>query len=186
MPERDRSVSPVIGEVLLVAIVIILASAIAVFVLGFSDSATDAAPTVGQSTGDFVAGNATTEQVVAIKHEGGDAVDVTELEILVDATADCDAEARLVDLPSDGGVDNTIVAANIEGEDDLIDQSLGQASALIGTADAENTFAAGNEIEFRIPVAGCDFRLSDNDSVTIQVIHVPSNSVIIDERLTTD
>lgn len=184
MTDTDRSVAPVIGEILLVAIVVILASVLAVYALGFTDSATDPAPTIGQSTGELVAGNDTTEQVVTIKHQGGDAVDVSELEIIVDATADCDAEARLVDLPSDGGLDETIVAANIEGEDDLIDQSPGLAGPLIGTAGSENTFVAGTKIEFRIPVMGCDFRLSDNDTVTIQVIHVPSNTILIDERLT--
>lgn len=184
MTHRDRSVAPVIGTILLVAIVVILASAIAVFALGFSEGASDPGPAIGQSTSEFVAGGDNTEQVVTIQHEGGDAVDVSELEIIVDATADCDAEARLVDLPSDGGLDNTIVAENIEGDDDLIDQSTGQASALIGTADSENTFTAGTTIEFRIPVMGCDFRLADNDSVTVKVIHVPTNSVLIDERLT--
>lgn len=184
VPGADRSVAPVIGTILMVAIVVILASVIGVFVLGFSESATDPAPTIGQSTGELSAGGATTDQVVTIKHEAGDPVNVSELEIIVDATADCNAEARLVDLPSDGGVDNTIVPANIEGEDDLIDESPGQAGALIGTAGSENRFAAGTEIEFRIPVAGCDFRLSGNDSVTIQVIHVPSNSILIDEHLT--
>jgi FlaG/FlaF family flagellin (archaellin) len=50
----SRAVSSVIGNILLVATVVILAATISVFALGFTEETTDAGPVVGQSSGELV------------------------------------------------------------------------------------------------------------------------------------
>jgi len=56
MNRQDRAVTPVISTILMVAIVVILAAVISTFVLGFTENFSDPAPTVGDTTGEFVPG----------------------------------------------------------------------------------------------------------------------------------
>jgi len=75
--QNKRGVSPVIGVILMVAITVILAAVIAVFVLGVGDSINDPAPNA-----DFDTEYNTTGENVTITHNGGETVDVARLSVL--------------------------------------------------------------------------------------------------------
>lgn len=180
VPTSTRGVTPVVSNVLLVAIVVILAAVVSVFALGVSEDVRDPGPAISESSGEFVAGGDRTDQVVRLSHVAGEDVPVESIEIVIRAP-DCDTEARLVDLPSTGDA-NTIDDANIEGDDSLIDTRNGEAGELIGSA-TNNVFTAGETIEFRVAVEGCDFGEAGNDSLTVMVVHTPSDSILIKKEL---
>jgi flagellin-like protein len=86
MAERSRGVSPVISVILLVAVVVILAGTLSVFVLGLGESVSDAGPTVEfrieyNYFGDGVEKN----DSVRITHIAGDKLDREQLEIMIDS-----------------------------------------------------------------------------------------------------
>ncbi|WP_324663680.1 type IV pilin N-terminal domain-containing protein [Haloarcula sediminis] len=180
VPTSERGVTPVVSNLLLVAIVVILAAVVSVFALGVAEDTNEAGPVVSESSGEFVAGGNRTDQVVRISHVAGDDVPVESIEIVVRAP-DCDTEARLVDLPSSGD-DNTIDSSHIEGDTSLIDKGPGQAGDLIGS-ETNNVFTAGETIEFRVAIGGCDFRVAGNDSLTVLVVHTRSDSILIEKEL---
>jgi flagellin-like protein len=191
MAQQDRAVTPVISTILMVAIVVILAVVISTFALGFAENFSDPAPTVGDTTGEFVPG--VDEQIVRITHIAGDNVPVEQIEIIVRASGlgdDFPLEARLVNLPSDGFRD-TIDDNNIRG-DTFIDGSQG----LFGTdppqiiiAEDPDTWSAGRIIVFGINV-DADFRDppvdADNEADTLEVVivHTPSNSILSEHTFT--
>jgi len=84
MGDNSRAVSPVISVILLVAVVVILAGTISVFVLGLGESVSDTGPTVDfkieySDFGDGVAKNDT----VRITHIAGDKLKREQLEITI-------------------------------------------------------------------------------------------------------
>ena len=75
--ETDRAVSPVIGVILMVAITVILAAVIGVFVLGLGDELGDgAAPTATIGFGD-----GTSEYNLTIEHRSGDTITLSDSEV---------------------------------------------------------------------------------------------------------
>ena len=75
----ERAVSPVIGVILMVAITVILAAVIGVFVMGLGDELGDSgAPTV---TLGFDAGD--DDYQVDISHQSGDSLDTEDLSVIV-------------------------------------------------------------------------------------------------------
>ena len=184
---ENRSVSPVISVILMVAIVVILAAVLSAFVLDSTESLDDPAPNVGDTTGEFVPG--ADEQVVRVTHVAGDDVPVEEIEIIVRASGpgdDLPLEARLVDLPSDG-FGTKIDDANIEG-DDFLDQGTDTDDQIIVVEDS-NIWEAGDTIQFVIAV-DADFRDPpvdpDNEADTLEVVivHTPSNSILSEHTFT--
>jgi flagellin-like protein len=192
MNRQDRAVAPVISTVLMVAIVVILAAVISTFALGFAENFSDPAPTVGDTTGEFVPG--ADEQIVRITHVAGDNVPVEEIEIIVRASGpgdDLPLEARLVDLPGD---DTTIDDKNLEGNTGLIDTS--SAVQIIQEEDS-NIWQSGNTILFEINVGGggnvgADFRDpselengdGEADELEVVIVHTPSNSILSEHTFT--
>ena len=80
---QDRAVSPVIGVILMVAITVILAAVIGVFVLGLGDELGDgAAPQATLSLNDGVNNSYNFE----MQHRSGDQLDLNDISILVDGT----------------------------------------------------------------------------------------------------
>ena len=75
----DRAVSPVVGVALLIAMTVILAAVIGAVVLGIGVGPADAP----QATLSF--SESGTDDLV-LKHEGGDALDASEVTIIVDGT----------------------------------------------------------------------------------------------------
>ncbi|WP_338739643.1 type IV pilin [Haloplanus salilacus] len=171
----SRAVSPVIASVLLVAVVVILAATISVFVLGVADETNQPGPMVGQSTGELVYNRpGSNDQIVRITHVAGDRLDVTNLEIAVDATDACGKRSRIVNLPT-----TTLGSANYNG-DDIFDYYSPDGGQLDTSADG--TWRAGETATFRLASTECE--LGDGDSVTVRVVHTPTESVVIKETLT--
>jgi len=183
----DRAVAPVISTILLVAIAVILAATISVFVLGFGEEVEETAPVVGQSSGEFVGDiSGSNDQIVRIRHVAGDSIDVSNMEIVVST---CGKTTRITNLPATRYTPTYIPFdenRNFEGDQDLISEGQpGQSwNAGVLHEDTDNTFKADAEFEFRINNApnGCD--LSPGDRVTVRVIHVPTNAVVIEQELT--
>ena len=80
---EDRAVSPVIGVILMVAITVILAAVIGAFVLGIGGDQ-NATPSASISL------DADTDDNVAITHNGGQTLDLTEFQLSIDGTIDVD------------------------------------------------------------------------------------------------
>lgn len=76
----DRAVSPVIGVILMVAITVVLAAVIGVFVLGLGDQVSNTAPSASLS---FDPGDSNN---VSVSHDGGDALDTGELTVFWNGT----------------------------------------------------------------------------------------------------
>lgn len=149
----------------MVAIVVILAATISVFVLDLTENVNDPAPTVGQASGEFIPG--ANDQEVQVLHVAGDSVKVENIEIVVRASGpNLNTKARLVNLPADG---SELDSSNIEGDKSLISKGVGEA----GPADPnqviiedyptdDNRWDAGETIQFEINVGGADFREPPN------------------------
>jgi flagellin-like protein len=180
--ERARAVAPVISTILMVAIAVVLAATISVFVLDLGESVEDPAPTVGQSTGTLVGGTDNDDQLVRITHVAGDNIAVEDMEIVVDAPACTPGKARLTNLPVESG---SFDSENIEYGASLIDESGDGATGVIEES-TQNTFESGEFFEFRLTSGACGgpgTGLQDGDTVTVRVVHTPSNAIIIDKRL---
>jgi flagellin-like protein len=177
---NSRGVAPVVSTVLMVAVVVVLAAVLSAFALGFGADVDDAAPIVGQSSGTFEAfEDGSDEQIVTIRHVAGDEVPVDEMEVAVSAAcSDGTKRGRLVDLPVDG---NSIDDENVEGTD-VFDKSPDQFwGGDLGALKAA-TFTAGEKIEFRLAKSKCE--VPDDGTVTVRVVHVPTNAVVIEQQLT--
>lgn len=79
--ESKRGVSEVLGEVLLVAIVVILASILGVQVMGMWNDANTVAPTASISIED--APDTYPDHAFVLRHQGGDALDPVSLKIVI-------------------------------------------------------------------------------------------------------
>lgn len=175
----DRAVAPVVSTILLVAIAVILAATVSVFVFDFGEAVEETAPVVGQSSGEFSAQSGNDGRIVTISHVAGDDIRVREMEVAVAATCSGRTQrGRLVSLPLEN---NKIEQSNINGTDIFDNRYETGYSWDLGALKSES-FTAGEKIEFRIPDGEC--RLTRGDTVTVRVIHVPTNAVVIEQELT--
>jgi flagellin-like protein len=186
-----RAVSSVIANVLLVAIVVILAATISVFALGFTEETTGSGPVVGQSSGELALQQGFSGGIVQISHIAGDPVAVSNIEIGVQA--ECDGgkkQGRIVNLPAEDGNDideDDDGRSQIEGDDIFSEKSLNTIADNVDIADGgalldNEQYTAGETIVFRIPDVDCT--LSPGAEITVRVAHTPTNSVVIKETLT--
>ncbi len=177
--DANRAVAPIISTILLVAIVVILAAVISVFVLDLGEQTTESGPAVSESSGTFEAfQSGSDEQIVRIRHVAGDTLDTENLEVVVDASDACGKTGRIVNLPLGSvGASNTINQGNVEG-DDIFDNSAGAVDH--GALDAE-TYTAGDVIRFRIAKGDCT--VQRDESLVVRVVHTPTNTVVIKKTL---
>ncbi|OYR43982.1 MULTISPECIES: type IV pilin [unclassified Halorubrum] len=180
----DRGVSSVISVILLVAIVVVLSGAIAIAALDVTTALREPAPRVAQSSGDFAPQDGTSGGIVTLTHIAGDPVAVSDTEIAV--RADCDKgvrSGRIVHLPAGAGnaireSDGQIAGANLFDERSL--KAVDNAVADVGDGGAllqGGRYAVGDTIMFRIPESKC--ALATGSDVSVQVIHRPSQTVVI-------
>lgn len=85
----DRAISPIIGVVLLVAIVVMIGAIAGVMLLGFSNELSDPAPLFAQesSVAIDIANGSITNQSLILAHRGGDTVPVDDLDVHLDTGA---------------------------------------------------------------------------------------------------
>lgn len=174
----SRGISSVVATILLVAVVVVLAATLSVFVFGVADDVDEAAPTVAQSSGGLVTQDGDSGGIVRLTHEGGDSLTASNLEIVVDAREACGKMGRLVNLPAEGGDPNP-TDEYVHG-DDVFDNSHNSVGGPIGEAGGE--WEAGETATFRLAKSECP--LESGDTITVHVVHTPTNSVVIEQTLT--
>jgi FlaG/FlaF family flagellin (archaellin) len=176
----------------MVAIVVILAATVSVFVLDVGEEINDPAPIVEDTTGAFELETDAfqSNQIVRITHLAGDNIPVEEMELLVRASGpDVDTQVRLVDLPAE---DWSIDSSNMQGDTTLIDSTSrtpGGAkiqNQVIVSGDS-NVWSAGDTIQFRIKTGVADFRAGetpDADTLEVVIVHTESNSILSENTFT--
>ena len=166
----DRGVSPVIGVILMVAITVILAAVIGTFVLGLGDSleqAPQATLNAEDASGDYISsvsdlGNESSNAFV-ISQDGGDAIPL--------------ADARVV-ISNESGSDSVTLEQGswvTEG----FNVSLNNQSI---SAQSQPELAVGDSLEIG-NTATESFLRSDN-TYRIRLIHLPSESILLDQEVT--
>jgi len=188
MGSESRGASPAVGIILMVAIVVIIAAVISVSSFGFLGNLRDPAPNIAAASGDLTTQSGNGGGIVLLTHKGGDSVRVADLEIGV--RAECKSgtkRGRIVNLPA--GSENAIRASDgqIEG-DNIFDESYlktidnGVDRVNDGGALLKNRYSASSTILFRIPKSKCE--LTPGSEVSVQVVHTPSQSVILRKQMT--
>ncbi len=184
----DRGVSPAIAVLLMAAVTIIIAAVIGAFVLGIGGQTEEPAPVVTaeldreEVTG--VGGITSGSERIELSHRAGDSVSLNEIRINTEArcfdnallTADT-KRGELINLPV-GGTDG-IQEENIQGENIFQEGGSGTEDPLSGSTDT--TWESGEALVYHINADKCD--VPDTGTVTVQVIHEPSNSIIIEDSL---
>ena len=184
-PLTERALSPVVGVVLLVGITLLLAATVSVTALGFTDELTGVAPTVAGSSGTYerytTGGGRYTEQVVRLTHEGGDTLTVSDVELVVDASDACGKTGRLVNLPASGD-DPRPTSRYVRG-DDIFDNSANSVEGPLGTGDIDDDgeWSAGETAQFRLATSDCP--LQPGETVTVRVVHTPTNAVLVEQSV---
>jgi len=180
--DSDRGVSPVIGVILMVAITVILAAVIGGFVLGLGDSLQQT-PQSQLQTGDAagqspvddseVSVGGDTVGILNINHRGGDALPDGEYRIRVRGPG-----GSWNDVHNGSDAKGSFYYA--DGPDDH------EANVTVDSDPAE--FGVGGTVTIEVnEVTGSD-AAGNNDVVfagdwDVQIIHVPSDSILLDETV---
>ena len=175
----DSAVSPVIGVILMVAITVILAAVIGTFVLGLGDSL-EQAPQSTINAGDASAGYLTAANfsndsgaAFDISQDGGDPLTMSDVEIVINNQTGSDT-ARL----SQGDWNSSNMVVTLDGTPlatDAADGELGVGSSLtISNTGSSNASLVSGERNF----------LTAENNYRIRLIHVPSDSVLVDQEVT--
>lgn len=188
MREGTRAVSPVVSTILMVAVAVVVGTLVITLAFGLGETVDDPGPVVGESTGELTAGSDRDTKIVTVRHVAGDAIEAENMAIEIDATDACGQRARILNLPATQNVfgpklsDENVRASSIS--DSIVSGS--PVNALtdfeLGVLHAENdnTFRAGSFFEFRI-TNDCD--IEPGETITVRVVHTPSNAVVIEKRL---
>lgn len=119
----DRGISPVIGVILLVGMVVILAATIGVYVLGFSDQQPEVAPQIA-IVADYDTRTTPDGESLTLAVESGEVVERANLELIVtgakssggsDATLDMDPIQTQAPTQISAGVEFTLDATHFTG-----------------------------------------------------------------------
>jgi len=172
--DDDRGVSPVIGVILMVAITVILAAVIGTFVLGLGDSlqqAPQATLNAEDASVDYQ-NNTSGTAAFEISQDGGDAIPLGDTRVVIEATEGSGSatfeQGDWTDRGSAGGTLNMTMGdgSTIDGQE----LSVGSSLRVVNAPDAATS---GNETFL---IAGNEYR--------IRLIHIPSESVILDQEVT--
>ena len=140
--DDERAVSPVIGVILMVAITVILAAVIGTFVLGLGDQV-ESAP---QASFDFQETEDGDDDVLEIRHRGGDTVNFENVEIRVngDAIEESDVEGDFNPDSDQLSAGDTIeiIGGSFEDDEDSVDIVFisGDRQDIIGTFTTSDDF----------------------------------------------
>lgn len=179
-----RGVSPVVAVILLVAITVVLAGTIFVFVNGAAEGLRQPAPQVAQSNAEFLPQSGFVGGIVRVTHQGGDPVPVADIRILIDTSdvADCKTDrAEILNLPSTrSGLSNLGYGEEnlAAGDDSPISEGGSRAEWSAGALHANTgpNFIVGDSFEFRLTSSDCP--VAAGETVRVTVVHEPSEQVI--------
>lgn len=168
--------SPALATTLLVAVAVVAAAVTAGYAFDAVDDVSEPAPTVGDTAGELLADRAGSgDQILRLTHVAGDELPVSEVAVAVDARDACGKQSRIVDAPTD-----TLGPANFEGAD-IFDYYSPEAGVLEPGED-DNTWKAGTTIQFRLASTECE--ITPGETVSVRVVHVPSEAVAASTTLT--
>lgn len=168
---EDRGVSPVIGVILMVAITVILAAVIGTFVLGLGDQLEQAPQTtLNVEDGDDTSPVTTTngpQDILSINHNGGDELASGDYRIKITGPHDTSG-----DLVNETTATGTLTMENADTNSTEISLAGGDPGAFgVGdTLTVQAANATGGPVEY-------------NGEWTVQVIHIPSDSVMLNTDL---
>lgn len=170
---NTRSVAPVVGISLILAITLILALATTTFVLGLTEESPESTPLATTELDRTVEPDGDT--ILTLTHTGGDNVPVSDLELITTSqcfdTATFQQDTKtgsLVNLPASGG---SLSSNNIDGAQ--IFQEGGVKGPIV-TDGAVLT--AGDQLHFTIESDTCE--LPEGTNVDLRVRHIPSNTLL--------
>ncbi len=174
--DDERAVSPVIGVILMVAITVILAAVIGGFVLGLGDSLNQA-PQAQLDASDG-SGNGTAmesegaNEVLTISHGGGDPLPGDEYEIRVtNASGDTNTLYN-------GSVQTVQWSEDYDGDTGTedFDITLSSDPGEFGVSDSVS-------VTFEVSSADDNGGVDYNGEWEVQIVHSPSDSILLDETV---
>ncbi|MFB6120866.1 MAG: type IV pilin [Halobacteriaceae archaeon] len=168
--EDKTGVSPVIGVILMVAITVILAAVIGTFVLGLGQNVGNTAPTASisvQDAQDSTASGSAFDMFV-LSHNNGDSLAHDDIKVNIRSTA--------------GSVIATWESGSwSSGNTDLEIQVNGDTA----NWQSGDSFGVGDSMTIRdTNGTTADTQLSSGTDYVIEIIHVPSESTVVDQTVT--
>jgi flagellin-like protein len=151
----EEAVSPVIGVILMVAITVILAAVIAAFVFNMGGSLNQAPPTVSISAANNAADST---KDIKIVHSGGELLKGTEWKISV-----VDEGTTPLYVTSYAGDDFAV------GDQIIMASKSDPAFLSVNFTDESWKYAGGTDYDFDI-----------GSKYDVKIVHIPSNSLVID------
>ncbi|APW99200.1 type IV pilin [Halobiforma lacisalsi AJ5] len=180
---NHRGTSSVVGVVLLVAITVILAGSVGVFVFSLGGTPSEPGPVAG-ATADAtftLSGAASCDgEVVRLRHVAGDPVNVTDMEVTVRIRGG-EMEATLTNLPSE---DSSLDDDHVDGDTDVIDQSGCAGGVIVDSSDDPPRWNSGSVVEFRVNHGPSTTDLESGDEIEILVTDTDAGTVVASETLT--
>ena len=150
----EEAVSPVIGVILMVAITVILAAVIAAFVFGMGGNLSESPPSVSLTAS---SNSATTGADIIIKHTGGDTLTGSDYKVSVVAAGN---NTGYITSTSDD--DFSVGGQIIMENDETVYSATSYAFSATWKHDgAGDAFLTGNKYD-------------------VKVVHIPSNSMVLD------
>jgi flagellin-like protein len=162
----DRSISPVIGTVLMVGIVVVLAAFVSIAVFGIADEPGEQAPTVSLDTEFRAVSEVDPHWQLEVIHDGGDPVPSDELLVRFVDDSGSQAEVRYPERFDAGERFRTALWGKS-----------GRADTSTCLVDPESDHPDSDQLD--------GFKTADEfaTSVDVLVIHEPSNTVLSEERI---
>jgi FlaG/FlaF family flagellin (archaellin) len=178
---HTRGVTPTASTVLIIVTTLILAGGVSGLIIVTTGNINQPTPTVGETALSFNSSNSPT-QIVKIRHITGETVQMKNVEIRVSAP-DCNAHARLHNLPAGKQTKHTLPDKNIAGDPLISDGTTANYQGPIYAADADHSWNSGEVISFRINPSTCNFEKQGVSALAITFIHTPSNSIFVEKEI---
>jgi flagellin-like protein len=164
MHRADRAVSSVIGNILLVAVAVVLAAVLGTFALGMGEDISQTGPRatleVSDASGDVDATTYQADEFVDIAHDGGDALQVSEITIKIRTASGNEPIAEW------NGTAWEAPATNVEKVE-------------FTTVDANSVFSVGDRMALDIKDNGGSLA----GEYTVQIVHPASGSILHSETV---
>jgi len=168
--DDDSAVSPVIGVILMVAITVILAAVIGTFVLGLGDSLQQAPQaTLNAEDASAAYGNTTNgTEAFDISQDGGDAIPLSDARIVVTGdTLSNNIEFKQGQWTGQGSGLNATLNGNAIASQDSPELAVGDSLTI------ENSDPLGGTTD-----------IQPDATYRVRLIHVPSDSILLDAEVT--
>jgi flagellin-like protein len=173
-PGSDRAASPVVGVVVLVGVTVLLASTV-VAAVGLDRARPGPAPQVSLDAKLSATDGWPDGQRLRLVHEGGDALTVADLAVVVafERTGD---RARLSGFPTGRLTDEHRRGA------DLFDRTYAGVDGALDATQTDGRWTAGETASLRIAQGELDVRPGDRATVT--VVHEEADAVLAERVVT--